>query len=218
MHQVRKVIEAAVERNVADAVLLSGGLDTSIVASIASRRGPFKAYTVALEDAPSPDNESACLMANRLKLDHKLHVFDMDELMRTLPKVIGTLHVFDPMEIRNSVAVYIGLKQVKQDGGSTFLTGDACDELFAGYSFLFNLDAKALKSSLEKLWKVMSFSAIPMGRSLGITAKIPFLDPEVRRLAGEIDPSFLVVEQDGRKWGNGLFEKRLKTCFRRRSH
>ena len=213
VHQVRNAIEAAVERNVAYAVLLSGGLDTSIVASIASRRGPLKAYTVALEDAPSPDNEYARLMANRLKLNHKLHVFDMDELMRTLPEVIGTLHVFDPMEIRNSVAVYIGMKQVKQDEGSTFLTGDACDELFAGYSFLFNLDAKALKSSLEKLWKVMSFSAIPMGRSLGMTAKIPFLDPEVRRLASEIDPSFLVVDQDGRKWGKWIVRKAFENLL-----
>ncbi|TMI23532.1 hypothetical protein E6H24_08620, partial [Candidatus Bathyarchaeota archaeon] len=54
MHRVRNAIEAAIERNVADAVLLSGGLDTSIVASIASRQGRLKAYTVALEDAPSP--------------------------------------------------------------------------------------------------------------------------------------------------------------------
>src|SRR5437867_12343046 len=104
-------------------------------------------------------------MANRLKLNHKLHVFDMDELMRTLPEVIGTLHVFDPMEIRNSVAVYIGMKQVKQDEGSTFLTENACDELYAVYSYLFNLDTKDLKSTLEKIWKVMSFSAIRMYRS-----------------------------------------------------
>src|SRR5207247_4074704 len=88
-HQVRNAIEAAVERNVAYAVLLSGGLDTSIVASIASRRGPLKAYTVALEDAPSPDNEYARLMANRLKLNHKLHVFELDGLMRTLHEVMG---------------------------------------------------------------------------------------------------------------------------------
>src|SRR5438552_17414533 len=123
--QVRNAIEAAVERNVADAVLLSGGLDTSIVASIASRQGRLKAYTVALEDAPSLDNEYARLMANRLKLNHVLHVFDMDVLMRTLHEVIGTLHVFDTMDNINSVAVYIGMKQVKKDEGSTFLTEEA---------------------------------------------------------------------------------------------
>jgi asparagine synthase (glutamine-hydrolysing) len=53
-------------------------------------------------------------------------------------KVIKT---FDPMEIRNSAAVYIGMREAKKDGNSTILTGDACDELFAGYSFLFNLNA-----------------------------------------------------------------------------
>src|SRR5947199_10195706 len=101
MHRVRNAIEAAIERNVADAVLLSGGLDTSIVPSIASRQEPLKAYTVALEDAPSTDNEYARLMANPLKLNHERHVIELDELMATPASVIGTVHVFAPMEIRN---------------------------------------------------------------------------------------------------------------------
>lgn len=207
MQRVRRTIESAVERNLAESVLLSGGLDTSIVASIAARAGPLRAYTVALEATPSPDIEYAGLMAKRLGLNHKVHVFGMDELMRTLPDVIRKLHVFDPMEIRNSAAVYIGMKQAKNDGASTFLTGDACDELFAGYSFLFNLDPEALRSSLQKLWNVMMFSAVPMGQSLGMVAKIPFLDPAVREVAGEIDPSFLVGEKDGEKLGKWIIRE-----------
>jgi asparagine synthase (glutamine-hydrolysing) len=111
------------------------------------------------------------------------------------------------MEIRNSAAVYIGMKEAKKDGVSTFLTGDACDELFAGYSFLFNLGLTELKASLRRLWSVMAFSAIPMAESLGMVAKIPFLDPEVRQLASRVDPSFLVVEQEGQKWGKWIVRK-----------
>jgi asparagine synthase (glutamine-hydrolysing) len=195
------------ERNRAEAILLSGGLDTSIVASLATRHGSPRAYTVALEGAPSPDIEYASLMAKHLGMKHKLHVFGMEELMENLPEVVKTLRVFDPMEIRNSAAVYIGMKEAKKDGVATFLTGDACDELFAGYSFLFNLGSQELKASLNRLWNVMSFSAIPMAESLGMIAKIPFLDPEVKLLASRVNPSYLVVEQEGQKWGKWIVRK-----------
>jgi asparagine synthase (glutamine-hydrolysing) len=191
----------------AEAILLSGGLDTSIIASLAVEHGPLGTYTVALEGAPSPDIEYANLMARHLGLKHKLHVFGMEELMGNLPEVVKTLRVFDPMEIRNSAAVYIGMKEAKKDGVSAFLTGDACDELFAGYSFLFNLGLTELKTSLRRLWSVMAFSAIPMAESLGMVAKIPFLDPEVKQLASQVDPSFLVVERDGQKWGKWIVRK-----------
>jgi asparagine synthase (glutamine-hydrolysing) len=207
LRDLKTALQSATQRNWAEGILLSGGLDTSIVASLATRRGPLRAYTVALEGAPSPDVEYANLMARHLGLDHKLHVFGMEELMGNLPEVVKTLRVFDPMEIRNSAAVYIGMKEAKKDGVATFLTGDACDELFAGYSFLFNLGPAELKASLNRLWNVMSFSAIPMAESLGMVAKIPFLDPEIKLLASRIDPSYLVVEQDGQKWGKWIVRK-----------
>ncbi len=207
LQELRATVVSAVERNRAEAILLSGGLDTSIVAALAAKQVPLRAYTIALEGAPSPDIEYARLMAKHLGLNQTLHVFSLKEFLETLPEVVKVLRVFDPMEIRNSAAVYIGMKEAKKDGVSTFLTGDACDELFAGYSFLFNLGPSELKASVEKLWDVMSFSAIPMAQSLGMIAKIPFLDPEVKKLASRVDPSFLIVEQDGQKWGKWIVRK-----------
>ncbi len=205
--RLRTSLKAATNRNRAEAILLSGGLDTSIIATLASRHGPLKAYTVALEGVPAPDIEYAKLMTKRLGLKHKVHVFSLQEFMQTLPEVVKILFVFDPMEIRNSTAVYIGMKEAKKGGASTFLTGDACDELFAGYSYLFNLNPPELKVALKRLWKVMSFSAIPLAKSLGMEAKIPFLDPEFKQLAMKVDPSLLVVEQNGRKWGKWIVRK-----------
>ena len=207
LRDLRAAVESAVERNKAEAILLSGGLDTSIVAALASKQGLLRAYTIALEGAPSPDIEYADLMAEHLGLNHKLHIFGVEELMENLPEVVRTLRVFDPMEIRNSAAVYIGMKEAKKDGISAFLTGDACDELFAGYSFLFNLGPSELSASLKRLWNVMSFSAVPMAQSLGMVAKIPFLDPEVKQLASRLDPSVLVVVQGGQKWGKWIVRK-----------
>ena len=207
LRELRASVESAVERNRAEAILLSGGLDTSIVAALASKHQPLRAYTIALEDAPSPDLEYASIMAKALDLNHKVHQFSVEEFIGNLPEVVKTLKVFDPMEIRNSAAVYIGMKEAKKDGTSTVLTGDACDELFAGYSFLFNLNPSELRASLKRLWNVMSFSAVPMADSLEMIAKIPFLDPEVKQLASRLDPSTLVVEQDGQKWGKWIVRK-----------
>jgi asparagine synthase (glutamine-hydrolysing) len=207
LRDLRAAVESAVERNRAEAILLSGGLDTSIVAAVASKQGSLRAYTIALDGAPSPDIEYAELMAKHLGLNHKLHIFSVQEFIENLSEVVKTLRVFDPMEIRNSAAVYIAMKEAKKDRISTFLTGDACDELFAGYSFLFNLSPPELKTSLERLWDVMSFSAVPMAQSLGMVAKIPFLEPEVKKLASEMDPSFLVVEEKGQKWGKWIVRK-----------
>jgi len=215
LRDLRAAVESAVERNKAEAILLSGGLDTSIVAALASKQGLLRAYTIALEGAPSPDIEYADLMAEHLGLNHKLHTFGVEELMENLPEVVRTLRVFDPMEIRNSAAVYIGMKEAKKDGISAFLTGDACDELFAGYSFLFNLGPSELSASLKRLWNVMSFSAVPMAQSLGMVAKIPFLDPEVKQLASDMDPSYLVVEQEGQKWGKWIVRKAFEVLLPR---
>jgi len=215
VRDLRKVLESAVERNRAEAILLSGGLDTSIVASLAARQDPLKAYTVALDGAPAPDLEYARLMAKRLGLNHNVLVFNLEEFMGFLPEVVKSLRVFDPMEVRNSAAVYMGMKAAEKDGVSSFLTGDACDELFAGYSFLFNLDPAGLKASLKHLWDVMSFSAMPMAESLGMVARIPFLDTEVKELAGGVDPSLLVVEENGRKWGKWIVRKAFEDLLPR---
>jgi len=64
---------------------------------------------------------------------------------------VKTMKSFDPMEIRNSVAIYVGLKVVKENGISTVMTGDGCDELFAGYSFLFRYEKEKLDFELKKL-------------------------------------------------------------------
>jgi asparagine synthase (glutamine-hydrolysing) len=207
LQDLRDALESAVQESRADAILLSGGLDTSILAALAARNRPLRAYTIALEGAPSPDIEYSNLMADRFSLKHKLHVFNLQEFLENLPEVVNVLKTFDPMEIRNSTAVYIAMKETRKDRVSTFLTGDACDELFAGYSYLFNMNPPELRASLKRLWDVMSFSAVPMAQSLGMVAKIPFLEPEVKKIANAMDPSFLVVEEKGQKWGKWIVRK-----------
>ncbi len=198
-------LEASVNRNSTDGILLSGGLDTSILAHLSPRRREMKAFTVAFEGAP--DVEYATVMANHLNLEHIVHYFDKGELFDAIPVVVETMDSFDPMEVRNSVAIYIGLREAKRNGVSAIITGDGCDELLAGYSFLFGLTNEELRSELEKMWAAMRFSSVSLAEALGIKAKLPFMDPEFKRFAAGLDVSLKVRKERGQTWGKWILRK-----------
>ena len=195
------------KRNSTEGILLSGGLDTSILATIASKSASLKAFTVALEGAPAPDVQYATLMARRLALEHVVYYFQNDELYDAVRVVVKTMRSFDPMEIRNSIVVYIGLKVAKEHGMGTVMTGDGCDELFAGYSFLFNLKKEQLDLELRKLWDVMQFSSVKLAKALRIEAKLPYLDPDFKSFAMKIDSSYKVRDEKGTRWGKWIVRK-----------
>ena len=205
--ELRKLIEDAVKRNLCEGLLLSGGLDTSILALVASKFTTQKAFTVALNGAPAPDVEYAPLVARRLSIKHYICYFYEDELYDAIHATIRVMKSFDPMEIRNSAAIYIALSVAKGDGLNAIMTGDGSDELFAGYSFLFNLEAERLKLELKKLWRIMSFSSVPLSKALGIEVKLPYLDPHIRDFASKLDPSYMIREERGKKWGKWILRK-----------
>jgi len=204
-----------VKNNMAEGILLSGGLDTSILAVVASRFTSLKAVTVAFQNAPAPDVKYAVLIANRLGLEHVVHTFSEEELYDAIPAVVKTTRSFDSMEIRNSVAIYIGLKVAKENGISTVMTGDGCDELFAGYSFLFGYEKKKLDLELKKLWSVMAFSSVPLARVLGIEAKLPYLDPNFKEFAMELDSQYKIQTENGQTYGKWILRKAFESLLPR---
>ncbi len=205
--ELRSLLEEAVKKNLAEGILLSGGLDTSVLAVIASKFTLLKAFTVAFQGFPAPDVKYANLMANRLHLTNVVHYFDKDELYDAIRTVVKTKKYFDPMEVRNSAAILVGLKVAKEKGINTVMTGDGCDELFAGYSFLFNLEKEKLDLELKKLWKVMSFSSVPLAKTLDVEAKLPYLDPDFKVFAMKLDSRYKVRPEKGSVWGKWIVRK-----------
>lgn len=205
--ELQTLLEKAVKNNLAQGILLSGGLDTSILAVVASKFVSLKAFTVALQGAPAPDVKYATSVAKRLKLKHLVHYFDEDELYDGIKKVVETMKSFDPMEIRNSAAVYIGLKAAKENGVNVVMTGDGCDELFAGYSFLFNLEKEQLNLELRKMWKVMSFSSVPLANAIGVEAKLPFLELDFKAFAMKLDSQYKIGRKKGQLVGKWILRK-----------
>ncbi len=204
---VVQALEESVRRNLTEGLLLSGGLDTSILAYLISKWVKPECITVALRGAPAPDVEYATQVARHLGLKHHIHYFGDEELDENIQDVVRIMKSFDPMEIRNDLAVYIALKVGKERGMSSFMTGDGGDELFGGYSFLFGLTKKQLDTTLKKLWANMRFSSVYLAKDLGVEAKLPFLDPPFKALAMNLDVSLKVKEERGQVWGKWVLRK-----------
>ena len=205
--ELRQLTEKVVKKNLTDGILFSGGLDTSIVAFEASKHTKLEAFTVAFENSPALDVEYSKLMADLLKMNHTVQVFGEEEMQSAIQDVIKVLKVFDPMDVRNSVAAYVGLKAAKENGIKEIMTGDGLDELLGGYSWLFEFNQMKLKEYLSNMWQVMQFTSIPMAQSLGMIYKPPFLDPEFKLFAHSIDPKLMIRKEHEKIWGKWIIRK-----------
>jgi asparagine synthase (glutamine-hydrolysing) len=202
-----QALEESVRRNLTDGMLLSGGLDTTLLACLASKWTKPSCITVAMRGAPTPDVGYARLVASQLGLEHYVHYFGDDELNQGLRASVRVMKSFDPMEIRNSAAIYVALKAGKKRGLKTFMTGDGADELFGGYSFLFGLTRAELEAELAKLWANMRFSSVYLAEDLGVEARLPFLDSRFRALAENLDVGLKVNSDGGQVWGKWVLRK-----------
>ncbi len=205
--KLRSLLGDAVKRNLAEGVLFSGGLDTSVVAAVASQLVPLKAFTVALQGAHAPDVENATLVSKLLRLKHYVYYFDESQVFETIPVVVKTLKTFDPMQISGSIGILIGLELAKDNGTEAVMTGDGCDELFAGYSSLFKLEKDELDRELRRWWSTMRFESVPLGSAIGVEVKLPLLDPEFTAFAMKLDSRYKIRVEGGQKRGKWIVRK-----------
>ncbi|KAJ1859634.1 hypothetical protein LPJ73_001763 [Coemansia sp. RSA 2703] len=184
-----------------DAVLLSGGLDTSIASEVvklhvANRDSSKLCTAITLTIDPNENTLAnsnnlfvqepqdvvyARRIAHRLGLEHHILTPTLDELLKgeALDMCVSVLNTFDGMELRNAVVIATALIKAKELGCTRVLTGDGADELFAGYSFMHSMSDDDLRRYTNNMVKTMSFCAIPLAEKLGIKVWSPFLDPRV---------------------------------------
>ena len=207
--RLRELLRDAVEKNAADALLLSGGLDTSILAAVSEEAGKKrKALTVSMDinKTPAPDLEYAKTVAQRFLYEHHLIRITENEALEKLPEVIKAVGSFDPA-LPNDLAIYVAIKEAKNLGIESVMTGDGADELFAGYSYMHELSHKELNKYIINLSKTMYFSSNKLGDFLGVKIKQPYLDKEIVEFALDISPDLKVKEIKGRKYGKWILRK-----------
>jgi asparagine synthase (glutamine-hydrolysing) len=200
IREIRKKLSHAVDQIGAEGLLLSGGLDSSILAALAPG---VSAFTVTL--APyGEDEEYAKMLTQILHVKSYHRMVGIDEAVDSIPAVIGILKSFDPA-IPNDIATYFGLKMAKEKGTKHVMTGDGSDELFAGYSFMFDLPD--LESYIRALKNKMCFSSNILGQELGVEIKQPYLSNEMIELALEVPNDFKIRVEGKKRWGKWILRK-----------
>jgi asparagine synthase (glutamine-hydrolysing) len=202
------VLKGCVNRNQCEGILLSGGLDSSILASILR---PRRSFTVAWDNR-APDLPYARIIAHKYSEAHSELILNSDiKVTQIIREVIHCLKTFSPIEIRNSSVVYAGIISAKKQGCMTLMTGDGGDELFAGYNYLrrYFMDVGKLDVELRKLWEKMHFSSASLAKTLNIEIKAPFLDDEFINYAKSIPTEQKIGMFSGKLWGKFI----LRNCF-----
>jgi asparagine synthase (glutamine-hydrolysing) len=192
----------------ADGIIFSGGLDTSIVAAIATSHGHrLRGVMISVAEGTGLDEPFAIMMVDRLGLALDILRPSLRDLLERMPTLIALLQTFDPMELRNSIVAYLALEAARKRGLSAVLTGDAADELFAGYSFMFNMAPERLPAYIRHLNGIMHFTSQVIGRHLNIGVDCPYETRAVRDFALSLEYEDLVGESQGQRFGKKILRE-----------
>lgn len=188
-----------------NSLLLSGGLDSSILCYLLR---PSLSIVTSL-GSDSQDLKFAKNIASKYSNRHIECIVNFDDIIKVVPKIIKTFKTFDPLEIRNSSVIFFGIKEAKQSGYNSIVTGDGADELFAGYNYLQRYfgDLEKLQTILVNLWKIMRFSSIKIGNQLGVKVNTPYLEKPIYDLATSMEITEKVGNHEDKKWGKFVLRK-----------
>ncbi|MCK9171271.1 MAG: asparagine synthase B [Treponema sp.] len=221
---LRNALEDAVKRqlmcDVPYGVLLSGGLDSSIIAAITQKfaakrieeNGKTEAwwprlhsFAIGLEG--SPDLTAAKKAAEYIgTVHHEVH-FTIQEALDALPDVIYHIETYDITTIRASTPMFLLARYIKSMGIKMVLSGEGSDELFGGYLYFHKApNAKEFHEELvRKLSKLHLYDCLRANKSLmawGVEGRVPFLDKQFIDVAMRLNPvdkMSIVMQPDGKQ-------------------
>lgn len=199
---IRETLTEAVRKrlmsDVPIGVLLSGGLDSSLISSIASRliketgAEPLHSFSIGL-DAAAPDAIAAREVAKFLGTEHHEIHFTIEEGIQILEKLIWHLETYDVTSIRASTPMYFLSKAITDRGIKVVLSGEGSDEIFGGYLYFRNAPSVAdfQKETIERVQLLSTADLLRADKSTmayGLEARVPFLDKAFLELAIKIQP------------------------------
>ncbi|SHF31013.1 asparagine synthase B [Dysgonomonas macrotermitis] len=221
---LRKGLEDAVHRqlmsDVPYGVLLSGGLDSSIISAVAktfaARRiendneteawwPQLHSFAIGLKD--SPDLIASRKVAEHIGTVHHELNFTVEEAIDALSDVIYHIETYDVTTVRASTPMYLLARFIKSMGVKMVLSGEGSDEIFGGYLYFHKApNAKALHDeTVRKLDKLHLYDCLRANKTLsawGVEGRVPFLDKEFMDIAMRLNPLDKLC-------GNGKIEKHI---------
>lgn len=212
---LRSALEAAVHRqlmsDVPYGVLLSGGLDSSVISAITAKYARNRiesgdtqeawyprlhSFAIGLEG--SPDLLAAQKAAEHIgSIHHEVH-FTIQEGLDAIRDVIYHLETYDVTTVRASTPMYLLARVIKSMGIKMVLSGEGSDELFGGYLYFHKApNAKEFhEENVRKLNKLHLYDCLRANKALmswGIEGRVPFLDKEFMDVAMRINPADKMV-------------------------
>lgn len=222
--ELRSALESAVKRqlmtDVPYGVLLSGGLDSSIVSAIAKKFASQRvesgdkqgawwpqlhSFAVGLKGAP--DLLAAKKVADHIGTVHHEINFTVQEGLDAVRDVIYHIETYDVTTVRASTPMYLLARVIKSMGIKMVLSGEGADEIFGGYLYFHKApNAEELhKETVRKLSKLHMYDCLRANKSLsawGVEGRVPFLDKEFMDVAMRLNPKDKLSGTVGRieKW------------------
>ena len=212
VEEIRQGLMSAVKRqlmsDVPYGVLLSGGLDSSVISAISERfsstrvedGGETRAYwprlhsfAVGLKGAP--DLAKAKLVADYIGTVHHEINYTIQEGLDAIRDVIYFIETYDVTTVRASTPMYLLARVIKSMGIKMVLSGEGADEIFGGYLYFHKAPSpeEFHKETVRKLSKLYQYDCLRANKSLaawGVEGRVPFLDKEFLDVAMTIDPSY----------------------------
>lgn len=208
---IHDALEAAVKRqlmsDVPYGVLLSGGLDSSVISAIAKKFAARRIETDGKKDAwwpqlhsfavglkGAPDLIKAREVADYIGTVHHEINYTIQEGLDAVRDVIYFIETYDVTTVRASTPMYLLARVIKSMGIKMVLSGEGADEVFGGYLYFHKApDAKAFhEETVRKLSKLYLYDCLRANKSLsawGVEGRVPFLDKEFLDVAMRTNPA-----------------------------
>jgi asparagine synthase (glutamine-hydrolysing) len=212
--KIRDAFTKAVERRlmaeVPFGILLSGGLDSSLVASVATRlirargdQSPIASFSIGLK-GQSPDLVAAQKVADFLGTKHYEFTFTLQDGLDVLRKLVWHLETYDVTTIRASTPMFLLARRIKAIGYKMVLSGEGSDEELAGYLYFHNAPSAAAlhEETVNRVKNLHTSDCLRANKSTaawGLEVRVPFLDKDFIDVAMSFDPAEkLFGEERGR--------------------
>ncbi len=223
LNDLKIALEASVHRqlmsDVPYGVLLSGGLDSSVISAIAKKYAARRIETQDQKDAwwpqlhsfavgltGSPDLAAARKVADHIGTIHHEINFTVQEGLDAIRDVIYHLETYDVTTIRASTPMYLMARVIKSMGVKMVLSGEGADEIFGGYLYFHKApNAQAFhEETVRKISKLHLYDCLRANKSLaawGVEGRVPFLDKEFMDVAMRLNPKDkMAIDGKMEKW------------------
>ena len=211
---LEKAVHQQLMTDVPYGVLLSGGLDSSIIAAIVKEYSNKRietndsseawwprlhSFSIGLEG--SPDLNAAKIVAKHIDSVHHEIIFTIQEGIDAINDVIYSLETYDVTTVRASTPMYLMARVIKSMGIKMVLSGEGADEIFGGYLYFHKAPnaSEFHNETIRKIKNLHLYDCLRANKSMaawGVEARVPFLDKDFIDDAMAINPNNKMVDDN----------------------